>query len=164
MPSAGILLGVFLLVGVATPLLPHAAADYSVPVRALVVESVTLPPAGVLDRIWPRRVFAYRYLYRGEPYLGHVYRKGGGSGEAVRRHAVGTTITVWIDPDQPQRAVVETGLTGRDLALLALGMLLLSIGLFGFVRLALTGSAASESDSLASAAPSLNTQRNTKIG
>lgn len=137
MPSVGILIGVFLLVWGLVPLVQHGKADYSVAVRALVVESTTLPPAGALDRIWPRRAFAYRYLYQGEPYLGRVYRKGGGAGEAVRRHAVGTTITVWIDPDQPQRAVVERGLAGRELALLVLGTLLLSIGLFGFVRLAL---------------------------
>ena len=132
LPAVGILVGLFLVVWCAVPLVQHASADYSVPVRGLVVESATLPAAGALDRIWPRHVFAYRYLYQGELYLGSAYRKGGGSGEAVRRYAVGATITVWIDPGQPERVVVETGLPGRDLALLAVALVLLIAGLFRF--------------------------------
>lgn len=135
LPTTGVLVGLFLAVWCAVSLVQHFSADHSVPVRGLVVESATLPAASALDRIWPRHVFAYRYLYQGELYLGRAYRTGGGSGEAVRRYGVGAAITVWIDPGQPEKGVVETGLPSRDLALLAVALVLLTTGLIRFVRL-----------------------------
>ena len=145
-PAVAILIGAFLLAWSALPLVQHASTRHSEPVRALVVESRTLPAASALDRIRPRHVFAYRYLYQGELYLGSVYRSGGGASEAVRRYGVGTTITAWVDPKQPESSVIENGPRGYDLALLALGLVLLIAGSIRYVRLELAGPQSHESD------------------
>ncbi len=135
LPAAAILVGLFLLAWCGLPLAHHASADYAVPVRALVVESTTLPAGSVVDRIWPRHVFAYRYLYQGELYLGQFYRQRGGAREAVRRYPVGATVTAWVDSEQPEKAVIETGISRADLILLVLGLALLLVGLLKFFRL-----------------------------
>ncbi len=133
--TAAIVIGFFLLAVGAMPFMQHGRADYSVPVRALVVESRTLPPARPLHRIWPRHQFAYRYLYQGELYLGSAYRTTGGAAEAVRRYSIGATIYAWVDPGQPQRAVVETGHRGRDVVFMILGLVSLIAGLVRFILL-----------------------------
>ncbi|TVR91094.1 MAG: DUF3592 domain-containing protein [Wenzhouxiangellaceae bacterium] len=135
MPVTALLLGLFVLALIGLPQLHHVRADYSTPVRALVVESAQLPVATALDRVWPRHTFAYHYLYRGELYVGNVYRHRGGLREAVSRLPVGSMVTVWIDPRHPERAVIEPGPSRADLAWLALGTLLLVFGLRCFFRL-----------------------------
>lgn len=144
-PVLAVLLGVFLLTWSGLTLRQQAVGNFTVPARALVVESSTQPASSAWERIWPRHHFAYRYLHRGELYVGRVYRQGRGSGEAVRRYAVGSTLTVWVDPNQPDKAVVETGPRVRDLALLTLGFVSLMVGIArflgrGFIRRQCRGS------------------------
>ncbi|MCC5865358.1 MAG: DUF3592 domain-containing protein [Wenzhouxiangella sp.] len=130
-----LLVGLFLITLIGLQQWHYGRADYSVPVRALVVESAQLPVATALDRVWPRHTFAYHYLYRGEFYVGNVYRHRGGLREAVSRLPVGSMVTVWVDPGHPERAVVEPGLSTADLGCLVVGLLLFLIGLIGFSRL-----------------------------
>jgi hypothetical protein len=133
-PAAAILVGLFMLALLGWPHWHHPQDDYSVPVRALVVESTTLPVASALDRLWPRHAFAYHYLYQGELYVGRVYRHRGGLGEAVRRYPAGSMVTAWVDPDLPERAVIMPGPSSADLRWLAMGSLLFLLGLLGFAR------------------------------
>lgn len=132
LPAAAMLAGLFLIVLFTLPYLSQGTADYSVSVRAQVVESATLPAESLLDRIWPRHRFVYRYVYQGEVYASSVYRHGSGRTEAVRRYSVGSMLTARLDPNQPERAVVETGLRLQDMVIFALGLILL---LGGIVRL-----------------------------
>ncbi len=135
MSLSALLVGLFLLTLIGLQQWHHGRADYSVPVRALVVESTQLPVAGALDRAWPRYSFSYHYLFRGELYVGSAYRHRGGLGQAVSRHPVGSMVTVWVDPGHPERAVVEPGLSALDLGCLGLSLLLFLAGLLGFSRL-----------------------------
>jgi hypothetical protein len=135
MSLMALLLGLFQLTSVALQQWHHGRADYSVPVRALVVESTRLPVAGAFDRVWPRYSFSYHYLFRGELYVSSVYRHRGGPGEAVSRHPVGSMVTAWVDPSHPERAVIEPGFTAVDLGRVGLGLLLFLVGLLRFSRL-----------------------------
>jgi hypothetical protein len=135
LPFTALLLGMFMLALIGLPQWHHPRADYSVPVRALVVESTTLPVASALDRVWPRHAFAYHYLYEGELYVSSVYRHHGGLSEAVSRYPAGSMVTAWVDPGWPERAVIEPGLSTADLGWLALGLVLFLFGLLGFFRL-----------------------------
>jgi hypothetical protein len=132
---SAMLIGLFMLALMGLPQLLNDRADYSVPVRALVVESTQLPVASALDRVWPRYSFTYHYLFRGELYVSSVYRQRGGLGEAVSRHPVGSMVNVWVDPGHPERAVVKPGLSTVELGCLGLGLLLFLVGLLGFLRL-----------------------------
>ncbi len=134
-PVAALLAGLFLLALVGLPQWHQGRADYSVPVRALVVESTRQPVVSVLDHLWPRHAFSYHYLYRGELYVSRAYRQRGGLAEAVSRHPAGSVVTAWVDPQSPERAVVEPGPSRTELAGLAVGFLLCAVGLLGFFRL-----------------------------
>ena len=134
-PLLAVFAGLFLLTAFGLPAWQHAQADYSVPVRALVVESSTRPAVGPIDRVWPQHEFAYHYLHQGQLYVGRGYRHRGGVGPAVSRYAAGSLITVWIDPDRPERALVETRIPLFDLALLVIGLIILALGLLLLLRL-----------------------------
>jgi len=135
LPLLAVFMGLFLMAAFGLPHWHHLQADYSVPVRALVVESSTRPAAGLVDRVLPRHDFSYHYLHQGQLYAGGAFRQRGGVGPAVRRHPVGSLITVWIDPDQPEKAMVETHVPPFDLALIVLGLSFMAVGLLLFFRL-----------------------------
>ena len=135
LPLLAVFIGLFLLATFGLPAWQHAQADYSVPVRALVVESSTRPAVGLVDRWWPIHDFSYRYLHQGQLYVGRAFRHRGGVGPAVRRYAAGSLITVWIDPERPEKALVETQVPPLDLALLLAGLGLLALGLLLLFRL-----------------------------
>lgn len=135
LPLLAVFMGLFLLAAFGLPAWQHAQADYSEPVRALVVEASRRPAAGPVDRVWPRHDFSYHYLYEGQLYLGQAFRHRGGVGPAVRRYAVGSLITVWINPDRPERALVEPRIPPLDMALLVTGLSFLVVGLLLFFRL-----------------------------
>jgi len=135
-PGALILLAITmlpLLVGswlVATPIishLPHLLQNYSVPVRAQVVESHLEPGSG-LPLSGNGNAFVYRYIYQGQLFRASAYRPGGHLDEAVRSHQKGSMLTVYVDPDAPQFSMVWPGLSRAQIGDLALGLALIVIG------------------------------------
>ncbi len=86
----------------------------------------------------PERISAlvYKYTVGGREYDG--YRVGfgrfGGSRYGPDRYVQGDAVTVWYDPDRPERAVLETGPAFENYLLLVLGALLLGTGIFLFVQ------------------------------
>jgi len=142
LPEFSMLLAVTLLplmVGtwlVATPIvshLPHLLHDYSVPVRAQVVESHLEPGRG-LPLARNRQAFVYRYIYQGQLFRSSAYRPGGHLDEAIRSHQRGSTLTVYVDPDAPQFSMVWPGLSRAQIGDVGLGLALIMIGASGFHR------------------------------
>jgi len=120
--------GVSCLVRGAMPILNHWPYSYSESVRAQVIDSRFERVAGWQGLFRSQPVFSYRYLFRGELFLGSSYRPAGKHAEAVRRYAPGLVIDVFVDPDHPTRAMVQPGVTGRELVAPVLGMVLLVLG------------------------------------
>lgn len=145
-PAGALLIGLILLGLTAWPHWYHDQGSYSVPVRALVVESSRLPVARTVDRVWPRHSFAYHYLYQGELYVGRVYRLSGGQREAVRRYPVGSMVTAWIDPALPERSVIETHMPITDRLWLLLGIVLVATGLVRWFQVMCSDSEAFRTD------------------
>lgn len=124
-------IGLLLLLEALTPHLLHLKFNYSEPVRAQVIESRLEAGTGWLRELNARPVFRYRYVHRGEWFAGSGFRPSGGQAEAARRYASGDMLTVWIDPERPERALIHPDLSRRDCASLALGLLLLAVAAVG---------------------------------
>jgi len=120
-------LGCWLVATVLLSHLPHLTRDYSVPVRAQVVES-RLEAGSGLPFSGTEYAFAYRYIYQGQLFRASNYRPGGYLDEAIRSHPVGSMLTAHLDPDKPEYAIVWPGLAQSQLQNLALGVLLLILG------------------------------------
>jgi len=126
-------LGVWLVATVVLSHLPHLLRDYTVPVRAQVVESRLEADIG-LPFLGAEHSFAYRYLYRGELFRSSTYRPGGYLDEAIRSHPVGSMLTVYLDPEAPRLSMVWPGLSHDQVVDLGIGLVLILIGVNGFHR------------------------------
>ena len=62
-------------------------------------------------------------------FLSSSYHPAGKRAEAVRRYRPGVVIDVFVDPDHPTRAMVQPGVTARDLVAPVIGSILLVLGL-----------------------------------
>lgn len=120
-------LGAWLFVIFVLSHLLHWPRDYSVPVRAQVVESRMMADSG-----WfffdADRVFIYRYIYQGELFRSSAYRPGGHLDEAIRAYPAGSMLTAYVDPDAPGYSMVWPSVARDQLADLVLGLALLVIG------------------------------------
>ncbi len=108
------------------------------PVMATVESSRIVPAEGVraVQQQW-RLDVRYRYVHQGEEYLGH--RLTFGRGHTVDRMSLarqqraaffpGARVTAWIDPDTPEQAVLERGLSQWLSVFIACGVLLVCAGL-----------------------------------
>ena len=116
--------GVWISAAVMLPQLAHWSFDYSQPVRAQVVES-RLESASKLFSDQGQSVFSYRYIHQGQLFSGSSYRPDGRFHEAIRAHPPGSMLTAYVDPDQPQYAMVWPGMDSRQGGLLVFGLILL---------------------------------------
>lgn len=120
-------MGSWLLLSVGLSHLPHLDRDYTLPVRAQVVESHIIPGLGPFSRQSQHR-FIYRYIYKGRLFRASAYRPGGHLDEAIRSHPVGSMLTVYLDPEAPKFSMVWPGLTRDQIDDLCLGLALIAMG------------------------------------
>ena len=122
-------------------LLRGVASRAWTPVPGRVIESGpvrSLIPSGEgRGRWYPNGVrLAYEYTVRGERFVGRQSTWRGywpTLGNVVRRahrYPVGNEVTVWVDPDQPRRAVLEPGVGLMNVVGTMLGLGLLSLGVY----------------------------------
>ena len=123
-----LILGGWCLVRGTMPILSHWPYSYTEPVRAQVVDSRFEPVAGWQGLFRARPIFKYRYLHHGELFLSSSYHPAGKRAEAVRRYRPGIVIDVFVDPDHSTRAMVQPGVTTRDLVTPVIGSTLLVLG------------------------------------
>ncbi len=124
-------LGLWLVATVLLSHLPHLTRNYSVPVRAQVVESRLEADSG-LPIFGTDHAFAYRYIYQGQLFRASNYRPGGYLDEAIRSHPVGSMLTVYLDPDAPRLSMVWPGLARDQIGDLGIGLVLILIGVNSF--------------------------------
>lgn len=129
-----LMVGMVLVLMVLVPQARFAGHDYSQPLVAQVIESDVVHGAGPLARLRPGYRFSYRYVHEGRIHLGSAYRFTGGLSEAVRRHAPGQMITVFIDPLRPERSMIEPGVSHGEWLRLLVGTLLLMLAGFPWLR------------------------------
>ncbi|PHN08447.1 DUF3592 domain-containing protein [Flavilitoribacter nigricans] len=72
--------------------------------------------------------FAYEYTFRGKTYTSdrYHYKSEDGHSEAVDRFRVGDEIQVFIDPAQPENAIVDKGWSWLNLVWIVLSVLILA--------------------------------------
>jgi hypothetical protein len=124
-------LGCWLVATVLLSHLPHLTRDYSVPVRAQVVES-RLEAGSGLPFFGTEHSFAYRYIYQGQLFRASSYRPGGYLDEAIRSHPVGSMLTVYLDPEAPRLSMVWPGIARDQIVDLGIGLVLILIGVNSF--------------------------------
>ena len=124
-----VILGGWCLVRGTMPILSHWSYSYTEPVRAQVVDSRFEDITGWQGLFRTRPIFKYRYLHHGELFLGSSSPPAGKRAEAVRRYRPGVVIDVFLDPDHPTLAMVQPGVTARDLVAPVIGFILLVLGL-----------------------------------
>ena len=77
----------------------------------------------------------YQYTVEGVTYtgdrvsFGRIPSTAEGVGIVLMQYPVGASVTVWYDPDDPDRAVLEPGASGDSWAEAALGLILVITGL-----------------------------------
>lgn len=123
-----LIVGAWMLVRGVLPVLVHWPYNYTEPVRAQVVDSRFETTAGWPGHVRSQPIFSYRYLHEGLLFQGSGYRPSGRQAEAVQRYVPGLVIDVFVDPDHPTRAMVRPKMTGGELAVPALGLMLLVLG------------------------------------
>lgn len=84
----------------------------------------------VRNRTYFEPVIVYQYTVADTPYANSAINLGGfgGSCSAVDRYPAGATVTVFHDPEHPERAVLEPGIRWSNLFLLAVGLPFIAVG------------------------------------
>jgi hypothetical protein len=68
--------------------------------------------------------FSYQYQYRGKTYTSsrYHYKTEGGHAQAVARYRAGDAISVFLDPEHPEQAVIEKGWSWLNLIWIVVGL------------------------------------------
>jgi hypothetical protein len=121
------------------PYLRQEAAKAWTPVEATVEKSMVKSHSGD-DSTTYSVYIAYRYTFGGETHEGDRYNFAGGSSSGrgakeavVQRHPVGSTVTVYVDPDAPHESVILRNAG----AALYLGLIPVVFAVFGVLFLVL---------------------------
>lgn len=116
------------LIGLSARAMYHGfLVDYSTPVPARILEMERYYFKANPDR--PPKVkyrFSYEYEFQGRRYVSKRYSFRGDEGfHAYARFRAGDETTAWIDAEQPERSVIEPGLSVLNYLWAALGILLM---------------------------------------
>jgi len=119
------ILGLFMIVMGGNAVFQNLLGNYSQPVPAVVIESFvsTTSRTGEADRY--EYFFEYQYEFEGEIYTSERYSfKSGGNSTAVSAHEAGDEIVAYVNPNRPNRAIIEKGISWLNYVWLGLGLLL----------------------------------------
>ena len=104
------------------------------PALAKVIESHKTSRSGSADRPGRTRyAFQYEYVFEGTTYISDRYTYAGwDKSEAVCKYKSGDSVIAYVDPRNPERALIKTELSGFVVALAVLGFLMLIQTGFGY--------------------------------
>jgi hypothetical protein len=116
-----------MLIGLSARAMYHGfLVDYATPVPARILEMERYHFKANPDR--PPKVkyrFSYEYEFRGRRHVSRRYSFRGDEGfHAYARFRAGDEATAWIDPEHPERAVIERGVSALNYLWAALGALM----------------------------------------